>query len=174
MIMKTEIFIVILGVSLVLTGCSDTKKSTPTMTTTRPQPRSTPTSSVAEPVAAEEPAPVYSYTPAGRRDPFTPIVIKEEKKGLLGAKTPLERFPISEFKLTGIIWGGMGYRAMLEGPDGKGYFVGRGTVIGPNRGVIKKITQKTMVVEETYKDPSGETNKKEIVIELRKKQEGTP
>jgi hypothetical protein len=31
-----------------------------------------------------------------------------------------------------------------------------------------------MVIEEKYKDPQGEVNRKEIVIELRKKQEGTP
>jgi len=31
-----------------------------------------------------------------------------------------------------------------------------------------------MVIEEKYKDPLGETSRKEIVIELRKKQEGTP
>jgi len=39
---------------------------------------------------------------------------------------------------------------------------------------VKKITQNTMVIEEKFKDPQGETNRKEIVIELRKKQEGTP
>ena len=103
-----------------------------------------------------------------------PIIIKEEKKALIGAKTPLERFPISEFKLTGIVWGGLGYHAMLEGPDGKGYFVRVGAAIGPNRGVVRKITQNTMVVEERYKDPSGEPIKKEIIVELKKKQEGTP
>jgi len=79
-----------------------------------------------------------------------------------------------QFKLAGIVWGGLGYHAMLEGPDGKGYFVKVGSVIGPNHGVIKKITANTMTVEEKFKDPSGEINKKEIVIELRKKQEGTP
>ena len=124
-------------------------------------------------MAEEQPAPIYSYNPAGRRDPFTPIIVKEEKKALLGAKTPLERFPISEFKLAGIVWGGLGYHAMLEGPDGKGYFVRKGMRIGPNQGVIKKITERAMVVVETYKDPSGEVNKKEIIVELSKKQEGT-
>ncbi len=70
------------------------------------------------------------------------------------------------------MWGGFGYNAMIEGPDGKGYFIRVGTIIGPNKGVVKKITQHTMVVEEKYKTFSGETQRKEIVIELRKKQEG--
>ncbi len=61
---------------------------------------------------------------------------------------------------------------MLEGPDGKGYFVHVGTIIGQNKGVVKKITQHNMVIEEKFKTISGEPDRKEIVIELRKKQEG--
>jgi hypothetical protein len=37
---------------------------------------------------------------------------------------------------------------------------------------VKKITKDAMVVEEKFKTISGETDRKEIVIELRKKQEG--
>jgi hypothetical protein len=31
-----------------------------------------------------------------------------------------------------------------------------------------------MIVEEKFKDPTGQVDKREVVIELRKKQEGTP
>ena len=72
------------------------------------------------------------------------------------------------------MWGGFGYNAMLEGPDGKGYFVRTGTILGPNRGVVKKITQNTMIIEEKFKTYTGETERKEIILELRKKQEETP
>jgi type IV pilus assembly protein PilP len=74
--------------------------------------------------------------------------------------------------MTGIVWGGFGYNAMLEGPDGKGYFVRVGTVIGPNKGVIKKITKDSMVIEEKYKNFMGVTERKQVVIPLRTKQEG--
>jgi type IV pilus assembly protein PilP len=161
------------SVAVILTGCSDTPKKTPTALAPAPQAR-TAVTTTAPPVQEVQPEPIYAYNPAGRRDPFTPIIVKEEKKALIGSKTPLERFPVSEFKLAGIVWGGLGYHAMLEGPDGKGYFVRVGTVIGPNRGVVKRITSKTMVIEEKYKDPSGEVSKREIVVELRTKQEGTP
>jgi type IV pilus assembly protein PilP len=157
-----------------LTGCSDKAKPAATAPALAQQPKSAATATVEQAKAEEKPVEVYTYNPAGRRDPFTPIIIKEEKKALAGAKTPLERYPINEFKLSGVVWGGLGYHAMLEGPDGKGYFVRVGTKIGPNQGVVKKITQTTMVIEEKYKDPLGETSRKEIVIELRKKQEGTP
>jgi type IV pilus assembly protein PilP len=63
---------------------------------------------------------------------------------------------------------------MIEGPDGKGYFVRVGTVIGPNRGVVKKINRNSLVIEEKYKTYAGETQRKEILVELRKKQEATP
>jgi type IV pilus assembly protein PilP len=102
----------------------------------------------------EKPAPVYRYNPAGRRDPFMPIIVKKEVQ-------------------KGIVWGGFGYNAMIEAPDGKGYFVRTGTVLGPNRGVVKRITQSTVIIEEKYKTFSGEVQRKEIVVELRKKREGT-
>lgn len=157
-----------------MAGCSDKPKPAAPAPAPVQQPKSSVTTTVEQAMAEEKPAAIYAYNPAGRRDPFTPIIIKEEKKAAAGAKAPLERYPISDFKLAGIIWGGLGYHAMLEGPDGKGYFVRVGTKVGPNQGVVKKITQNTMVIEEKFKNPQGETNRKEIVIELRKKQEGTP
>ena len=161
------------------TGCSDSGK-TPAGTTTPVSKQPVKQPIVSAPTKTdsakveEAPAPVYAYDPAGRRDPFAPIIEKETKKAKAGDRPPLERYNISEFKLTGIVWGGFGYNAMLEGPDGKGYFVRTGTILGPNRGVVKKITQTTMVVEEKFKNYAGETERKEIVVELRKKQEETP
>ena len=158
-----------------MAGCTDnTKPAEKAPPAQQPKSAVTATAAQTKTEAEEKPATVYVYSPAGRRDPFMPIIIKEEKKALAGAKAPLERYPVSEFKLAGIVWGGLGYHAMLEGPDGKGYFIRVGTKIGPNEGVVKKITQTSMIIEEKYKDPTGETNRKEITIELRKKQEGTP
>lgn len=163
----------------IATGCSDNPQTTAPAPAPAPAPAQQPKTALTSTVTQTAPvmeraAEIYTYNPSGRRDPFTPIIIKEEKKALAGAKAPLERYPINEFKLAGVIWGGLGYHAMLEGPDGKGYFVRVGTKIGPNQGVVKKITQTSMIIEEKYKDPQGEVNRKEVVIELRKKQEGTP
>jgi type IV pilus assembly protein PilP len=123
------------------------------------------------PKAAEPSAPVYSYNAANRIDPFAPIIEKDAKKAKAGDRPPLERYNITEMKLTGIVWGGFGYNAMIEGPDGKGYFVRTGTIIGPNRGVIKKITKDAIVIVEKFKTFTGETDSKEIIVELRKPQE---
>lgn len=126
------------------------------------------------PKAEEKPQEGYTYNPGSRRDPFQPLIIKEEKKARTGVSPPLERYNITEFKLSGIFWGGFGYNAIFEGPDGKGYFLRVGTVVGPNQGVVKKITQNSILIEEKFKTAAGETQRKEIVVELRKKQEGTP
>jgi type IV pilus assembly protein PilP len=163
----------VLVAGLVLAGgCSDSKTPPPAAplapkTVSQPVTQATVTAAVAS-------APVYTYDPKGRRDPFSPIIVKEDKKANLADRPPLEQYSIHEFKFAGIIWGGFGYNAMLEGPDGKGYLVRVGTVIGPNKGVVKKITQNSMVIEEKFKNYSGEFDRKEIIVDFRKKQEGTP
>lgn len=153
-------------------GCSDSGKPAVTQAPTSVKPKQQVITQVTVTAAAEQPPVVYSYNPLGRRDPFTPIIIREDRKAQAEDRPPLERYSIHEFKLTGVVWGGFGYNAMLEGPDLKGYFVRVGTILGQNRGVVKKITKDAMVIEEKFKSISGETDRKEIVIELRKKQEG--
>jgi type IV pilus assembly protein PilP len=154
-------------------GCSNSGQApstAPTPIAAKPvlKPLSQPTPTVVE----EKKQTAYSYSPFGRRDPFAPIIVKEEKQAKMGDRPPLERYSLDEFKLTGILWQGFGYNGLVEGPDGKGYLVRVGTVIGPNKGIVKNITQSTMIVEEKFKNFSGGTERKEIVIELRKKQEG--
>lgn len=114
-------------------------------------------------------AAAYTYTVAGRRDPFAPIIERDIKKAKSTDLPPLERFNINEFKLSGIVWGGFGYNAMVEGPDGKGYFVRVGSIMGPNRGVVKKITQTNLIIQEKFKTSTGETQLKEFIVEIRKK-----
>lgn len=126
------------------------------------------------PTTAEQSPPGYSYIPGRRPDPFMPLIIKEEKKAPKAGLPPLERHAITEFKFTGVVWGGFGYNAMLEGPDGKGYFIRVGTRVGQNGGVVKKIGPSSLVIEETYKTFAGETRRREIVVELHRTQEGTP
>ena len=167
--------ILLVTLSLLLgiaSGCSGSNQAP--VTVSKPiaaKPVQTPVSLVTPTTVGEKAPAAYSYNPQGRRDPFASIVVKEEKQAKMGDHPPLERFNISEFKLTGVVWGGLGYNAMVEGPDGKGYFIRVGTVMGLNKGVVKKIMQNNMVIEEKFKNFSGETERREIVIELRKKQE---
>jgi len=177
---KNQVNIGITGLTLMLsliagagiTGCSDSGKLPQAQAPTSAKPKQQVITQVTATVTEEKPQAVYSYNPAGKRDPFSPLIVKEDRKALTGERPPLERYNVYEFKLSGIVWGGFGYSAMVEGPDGKGYFVRVGTIIGQNKGIVKKITKYTMVIDEKFKTISGETDRKEIVLELRNKQEG--
>jgi Tfp pilus assembly protein PilP len=166
------ISLILLFCGFVLSACSESQKpsvqSSATAQKQMQQPITQPTPTVTE----EKTVPVFTYSPQGRRDPFAPLISKEDAKIRAGSRPPLERYSISEFKLTGIVWGGFGYNAMVEGPDGKGFFIRTGTTIGPNKGVVKKITKDMMIIEEKFKNMLGETERKQITIQLRKKQEG--
>jgi hypothetical protein len=105
-------------------------------------------------------APVYTYNPQGKRDPFAPIIVKEDKKANLADRPPLEQYNVYDFKFAGVIWGGFGYNAMLEGPDGKGYLVRVGTIIGPNKGVWADHPDQ----EGTRKIQDSGTDRKEIIV----------
>lgn len=160
---------------IVSSGCSDSKNTASPSVAKAPvaAPAVTSQMTLTAGVVIPGPSAVYAYEPADRRDPFAPIVSRESKQsGKSSSLPPLERYPISEFKITGILWGGFGYNAMLEGPDGKGYFVHVGTLIGPNRAVVKKITQDAVVLEEKFKNYMGADDRREIIMNLRKKQEG--
>lgn len=114
----------------------------------------------------------YTYDPSGRRDPFTPLI----QSGSGGEKTkralpPLQRVGLTEINLIGIIWGGFGYTAMVQTPDGKGYAVRRGTRIGPNNGVVSKVTQNSIVVTERFTDIYGKDQEREYVKLLHPSEE---
>ena len=108
----------------------------------------------------------YTYDPEGRPDPFKSILIAGIPKDLQ-LIPPLQQREVTEMKVIGIVWGGLGQSAMLQTPDGKGYTVTVGTRIGPNNGVVKKITARDVVVEERYRDFFGENKTREVVLELR-------
>ena len=73
--------------------------------------------------------PPIAYEPKGRRDPFTPIFVGKDNAGL----------SVSAVKLTGVVGGGGGLMALVEAPDGIGYILKPGDVLGDGR--VTGITQ---------------------------------
>ena len=126
--------------------------------------------------AAPEAAPAslqadaYTYNPAGRRDPFQSLIVSGGKRSM-EFLPPLQRREVSELKLVAVVWGSLGTYGLLEMPDGKGYAVRVGTPVGPNHGVVKRITTKDLTVGERYVDFFGATRTREIVLELRSREE---
>ena len=78
---------------------------------------------------------------------------------------------LPELSLIGIIWGGFGYTAMVQTPDGKGYAVRKGTRIGGNNGVVSQISEKGIVVSERFTDVYGKEQEREHVKLLHMSEE---
>jgi len=125
----------------------------------------------AEPAAAQA---AFAYNAEDLRDPFQPFLKLEEKKPqvrpqVFVPKTPLQRFAVEELRLVGIIWGDGGRsRALIEDPEGKGYVVGTGILVGDRGGRIVRIQREEAVVEERTVDLFGEESVKVVRMTLRK------
>jgi type IV pilus assembly protein PilP len=117
-----------------------------------------------------EPVSVSSYDPSGRRDPFAPVLQLLGLGPIDPTLPPLQRVGLTELNLIAVIWGGYGYTAMVQTPDGNGYSVRRGTRIGPNNGVVSAVTEKGIVVQERFTDVYGSKQEREYVKLLHPKE----
>lgn len=110
----------------------------------------------AEAPTAEAREPEYVYSPIGKRDPFrspftdlTTIetVGKDERR-----LTPLQRWGLDQLTLRGTITATSSPTAMVVDPDGKGWVVRRGTLIGKNWGKVTGIKRDCIVITEQLRD----------------------
>jgi hypothetical protein len=88
----------------------------------QPAPRPTAPAVLPRVPDAGPPLPPLAYEPKGRRDPFAPVPTAKEKTG----------FDVRTTKLAGIIQGGQ-LLALVEAPDGLGYILKPGDVLGNGR-----------------------------------------
>lgn len=119
------------------------------------------------------------------RNPFKPIVLQKvlskvqaktqiaesSKKVIkpeqpIEPKTPLQKYETGQLKLAAIIWGAEDSAAMVEAPDGKGYTIRVGDLIGNRGGQVSKILGNKVVIEERHKDDSGAVRKKELSLTM--------
>jgi len=123
-------------------------------------------------------APVNQFDFSSKRDPFKPYVTI--KKAAAPARTrtkktsafslPINNYDVNQFKLIGIISGGKEIRAMITDPNGKGYVIKAGMIIGKNDGRVMSITSGGVDVLEQFTDDNGKTRKEYIRINLPRKQ----
>jgi len=114
----------------------------------------------------------YVYNPTGKRDPFQPFIAAQSAVKPVGEEipvTPLQKYDLSQLKLVAIMVGtGAGEgRAMLEDSEGKGYIIKRGVYVGVNYGKVTAVLKDRVIIEERYKDYTGQVKEKEIVLRLR-------
>jgi Tfp pilus assembly protein PilP len=120
----------------------------------------------------------YRYDPGERRDPFEsilkeklPILEPGPVKDTSRPLEPLERFDLSSLQLMGIMWGGLGRRAVIKAPDGKGYFVTVGMHMGQNGGQVVAVENDRLVIKEKHRNMKGNVIDKILTIPLRRKEQ---
>ncbi|MGE4545116.1 MAG: pilus assembly protein PilP [Pedobacter sp.] len=112
----------------------------------------------------------YVYDPAGRRDPFVPLL--EVKKAISndeGPLTPLQTFDVGQLRLAGVVVGHAAPIAMVMAPGGKSYVLKKGDKVGKNHGMVVDITESGVQVKERFYDFAGEIreNLQEISLPQR-------
>ncbi len=156
---------------LLLAGCQEAPPPPPAaVKVEKTEPPSPTEDAVGEGEEAEEEPqePEYTYDASGRREPFKTLVVEElpEVPEIIVTpdpellKTALQKFEVSQLKLTGIILGGLGDYGRVVAPDGDSYMLNMGTLVGPHGGEVISITDNVIVVKETIHYESG---KKEVV-----------
>jgi type IV pilus assembly protein PilP len=130
-----------------------------------------------KPLLADVVSASVSYNPAGKIDPFVPLLKDESVKALQTDKskkekrepaTPLERVDLSQLKLTAIIRTPSGFKAMVEESTGKGYIVGMGTYMGIHSGKVVNILKDRVVVEEEVEDVLGNVVSRNSELKFQK------
>ncbi len=113
------------------------------------------------------------YDRTDRRDPFRSF--EWERKELAMQDTvggPLEQFDVSQLSLVAVVWKTGSARALVEDPSGHSYIIARGTRVGKNEGLVTKIDDNLVVVNETYEDYLGNVTKKDIEMRIRRSEGG--
>lgn len=114
-----------------------------------------------------------TYDKAGQRDPFRSF--EWERKEIAAQDVvggPLEQFDVSQLSVIAVVWKTGSARALVEDPAGQSYIIGKGTRIGKNDGMVTKIDDNLVVVNETYEDYLGNVTKKDIEMRIRRSEGG--
>ena len=121
---------------------------------------------------AKKPAdPEWTYSSAGKRDPFRTFLadIDKSQSGIVTrCPTPLGRFEIEQLRVVAVITGLEDPVAMVEAPNGVGYSVRRGACIGKNGGVVASIRSGEVVVSEWATRADGTRDRTQTVLRLPK------
>lgn len=93
------------------------------------------------------------------RDPFKKPIIHEKEDVV---RTELEKIPVSDFTMVGVLAGLQKSRAILRTAAGKVFVVSDGTRIGIHNGYVRKVFADRVIINETLVDVLGD---KEVITE---------
>lgn len=157
--------LLLLTVPFLLTACKGEEPSQPAAVTKKRAPKR-----VKKPVAVVKEVDVKKTQvalPIGKieRNPFKPFTVAGIKK-IAKPATPLQRYQVGQFKLVAVIWGIDPPVGMVEAPDGKGFVVKRGDLIGNRNGRVARVKRNSILIVERYKDHTGRMVTEKLEIKL--------
>lgn len=98
------------------------------------------------------------------RDPFKRPIFGVEVEG---PRSELERYATGELKLVGIMTGPTRMRAMVQAPDGRTYFLAERMRVGTRKGVVRKITSESVLINEKIVNVLGEEESVQVELKLQ-------
>jgi Tfp pilus assembly protein PilP len=114
----------------------------------------------------------YVYSSLGKRDPFmSPFEVPKVCPPVSADAGPLQKVPVEKLTVKAICWNSKGFRAMIFTPDGRGYTVKLGELVGDKQGRITRITENSVYVTEKIKDILGDVETNKVVLPLHKEAE---
>jgi Tfp pilus assembly protein PilP len=153
-------------------GCSKEPPAPPQQQVVKrqaPKPEAKAPAAPEAPAQAKKSEPIVLYDPRGKRDPFVSFVkVEDRRRSQAGAAAlpPLQRYELGELKFVGVLWTKKGPRGLVEDAEGKGYSVVEGMRIGRSGGVVRRITEKEIIVREEFVGNRGEKIVKDSGIQL--------
>ncbi|MFW6325769.1 MAG: pilus assembly protein PilP [Desulfovermiculus sp.] len=117
--------------------------------------------------------PSFSYSARNKIDPFASFLRshaeeKKKQRDIERSLSPLQQVEASQLHLVGTMHSHDGERmlALVELPNGKGYVLHPGTLIGQNQGTVTLITEGQVTIEERRTTPLGQDVLHTVVLEL--------
>ena len=159
----------LLALVAALAACDDKPKPPPA-------PPRAPAAAAAPAAASEakkDAEPEWSYSSAGKRDPFRSFLAEAKASGKLldtRCATPLGRFEIEQLKLVAVVTGLEDPVAMVQAPNGVGYTVRRGACIGKNGGTVSAVRSGEIVVAEWAIRADGTRDRTQTILTLPKRE----
>lgn len=170
---KTTFYLLMVLAVLALGACS--KKEAPPAAAlapvkVKPKPPAAKTPDQGE--KAREQAAVFGYNPEGVRDPFVSLLNAKKANVDIPIEElpPLQRVPVTDMTLEGIILMGKKSVAHVITPDGKAHIVTLGTGMGRNNGRVIRILSDSIVINEEFENYLGKKFTQETVLKLRQKE----
>jgi type IV pilus assembly protein PilP len=154
-----------LAAAVALAACGD-KKPPPRAQT---QVVATAPAPAAAAPAEKPPAPEWTYTSVGKRDPFRSFLAELETSAQAVATrcaTPLGRFELEQLRLVAVVTGLDDPVAMVQAPSGVGYSVRRGACIGKNGGIVAAVRSGEVVVSEWAIRADGTRDRTQTVMKM--------